>query len=247
MDDPTHLANLVHPFTHWWTERVEYHVRIATHTPECKTAREAMPPGLRRHAACRCPSSVEGRAAAVHQAPLGQALRSYSTSGNQHTKGTFTAGARSHKPAGRPPAPLDAANLLAELRADTRATIATMGATPTVPRASLEDDLDALLLAATIAVHSEQHETVTEAGRMLRHHTARARVLLGYDDPRPRRPIPASCGECGGALVLFGHVVRCVGTTTADSCGVAYWPWQWLDAFTGIRQPDHPHMTEVST
>lgn len=66
--------------------------------------------------------------------------------------------------------------------------------------------------------------------RMARKWVHDARCLLGYESRRTAVQ-DVTCGECGGTLVVAFDAtsdVRCIGTASADPCGMVYGRLEWV-------------------
>ncbi|MGP4083165.1 DUF7341 domain-containing protein [Streptomyces sp. KR55] len=61
--DLEYIANLVEPLVSGFDERIEYDLRVVTHTEDCRASRPTW-------AECDCPSTLERRVKTVRHAPL---------------------------------------------------------------------------------------------------------------------------------------------------------------------------------
>jgi hypothetical protein len=76
----------------------------------------------------------------------------------------------------------------------------------------------------------ERPDECATVARMARKWVHDARVLLGYES-RKVTLADTVCGECGGTLVVAIDAtsdVRCIGTASAEPCGMVYGRLEWV-------------------
>lgn len=86
------------------------------------------------------------------------------------------------------------------------------------------------LLRTVEANADECPDDVSHVARMARKWVYDARCLLGYESRRTAVQ-DVTCGECGGTLVVAFDAtsdVRCIGTASADPCGMVYGRLEWV-------------------